>query len=34
MGQLMKATKGKADPELANELIHEKIDVRKKEENL
>ena len=32
VGQLMKATKGKADPQLANEMIHEKLEtVRAKE---
>ena len=32
VGQLMKATKGKADPELANEIIREKLEHRKRAE--
>ncbi|MCW4015396.1 MAG: Asp-tRNA(Asn)/Glu-tRNA(Gln) amidotransferase subunit GatB [Candidatus Bathyarchaeota archaeon] len=30
VGQLMRATKGKADPQLANQLIHEKLESLKK----
>ena len=33
VGQLMKATKGKADPQLANQLIHEKLESLKAKEN-
>jgi aspartyl-tRNA(Asn)/glutamyl-tRNA(Gln) amidotransferase subunit B len=33
VGQLMKATRGKADPQLANQLIQEKLDSLKAKEN-
>ena len=33
VGQLMKATKGKADPQLANKLIHDKLETLKIKEN-
>jgi aspartyl-tRNA(Asn)/glutamyl-tRNA(Gln) amidotransferase subunit B len=33
VGQLMRATKGKADPQLANQLIHEKLKAVKTEES-
>jgi aspartyl-tRNA(Asn)/glutamyl-tRNA(Gln) amidotransferase subunit B len=34
VGQLMKATRGKADPELANKMIQEKLEELKSKENL
>ena len=34
VGQLMKATKGKADPQLANQMIQEKLESIKAKENL
>ena len=34
VGQLMKATKGKADPQLVNQMIHEKLESLKAKENL
>ena len=34
VGQLMMATKGKADPQLANQLIHEKLESLRAKENL
>jgi aspartyl-tRNA(Asn)/glutamyl-tRNA(Gln) amidotransferase subunit B len=34
VGQLMRATKGKADPQLANQMIHEKLESIKAKENL
>jgi aspartyl-tRNA(Asn)/glutamyl-tRNA(Gln) amidotransferase subunit B len=33
VGQLMRATKGKADPQLANKMIHEKLEELKAKEN-
>ena len=33
VGQLMRATKGKADPQLANQLIQEKLDSLKAKQN-
>jgi aspartyl-tRNA(Asn)/glutamyl-tRNA(Gln) amidotransferase subunit B len=33
VGQLMRATKGKADPKLANQLIQEKLDSLKAKQN-
>ena len=33
VGQLMRATKGKADPQLANQMIHEKLEELKAKEN-
>ena len=33
VGQLMKATRGKADPQLANQMIQEKLDTIKAKEN-
>jgi aspartyl-tRNA(Asn)/glutamyl-tRNA(Gln) amidotransferase subunit B len=33
VGQLMKATRGKADPQLANQMIQEKLDTIKAQEN-
>ena len=34
VGQLMKVTKGKADPQLANQMIQEKLEEKKDNENL
>ncbi|MGD2066526.1 MAG: Asp-tRNA(Asn)/Glu-tRNA(Gln) amidotransferase subunit GatB [Candidatus Bathyarchaeota archaeon] len=33
VGQLMRATRGKADPQLANQMIHEKLETVKAKEN-